>query len=168
MTLAFSLGLTLGYRRTLWMMVGELVGVAVVVSASLALIVWVVSLDPLYLRALTVLGGAYLLWIAWQLWNAHDRFQRTAVGSQVSAPSLVLLGFATAVMNPKGWAFFLAMLPGFLDLDREVLPQLALFLGIMLSIEFFSMSLYASGGRWLGQVWGRSRTSLFSTGSPRC
>ena len=32
MTLAFTLGLSQGYRRTLWMMWGELAGVATVVS----------------------------------------------------------------------------------------------------------------------------------------
>ncbi|MEL0099452.1 MAG: LysE family translocator, partial [Opitutae bacterium] len=31
MTLALSLGMTVGVRRTLWMMAGELVGVAIVV-----------------------------------------------------------------------------------------------------------------------------------------
>ncbi len=30
MTLALTLGMTIGYKRTLWMMIGELVGVAVV------------------------------------------------------------------------------------------------------------------------------------------
>ena len=34
MMLALSLGITAGYRRTLWMMAGELVGVALVVTLS--------------------------------------------------------------------------------------------------------------------------------------
>lgn len=34
MTLALSLGMSIGYRRTLWMMFGELIGVAVVAMAA--------------------------------------------------------------------------------------------------------------------------------------
>ena len=34
MTLAFTLGLTVGYRRSLWMMTGELAGVSTVITAS--------------------------------------------------------------------------------------------------------------------------------------
>ena len=34
MALAFTLGLTVGYRKTLWMMAGELVGLAVVFTAT--------------------------------------------------------------------------------------------------------------------------------------
>ena len=46
MTLAFSLGLTQGYRRTLWMMLGEMAGVAVVVSTTVLLLAWLLTLDP--------------------------------------------------------------------------------------------------------------------------
>ena len=34
MTLAFTVGLSIGYRRTLWMMMGELTGVATVFAAT--------------------------------------------------------------------------------------------------------------------------------------
>ncbi len=34
MTLAFTLGLSIGYKRTLWMMLGELTGVATVFAAT--------------------------------------------------------------------------------------------------------------------------------------
>lgn len=32
MSLAMTLGMTVGYKKTLWMMLGELIGVAVVLS----------------------------------------------------------------------------------------------------------------------------------------
>lgn len=152
MTLAFSLGLAVGYRRTLWMMVGELAGVALVVSASLAMLIALVGVDPVYLTVLSVVGGAYLLWIAWQLWHAHDRFRGRHLNDRLGPGALALLGFTTAVTNPKGWAFMLALLPGFIALDRPVAPQLAVFLAVMLTTEFLSMSLYAGGGRWLGRL----------------
>ena len=41
MTLAFTLGLSQSYRRTLWMMGGELAGVATVVSTCVFLLAWI-------------------------------------------------------------------------------------------------------------------------------
>lgn len=42
MTLALTLGMSVGYRRTLWMMVGELLGVALVAVSA---VVWLCSGD---------------------------------------------------------------------------------------------------------------------------
>jgi threonine/homoserine/homoserine lactone efflux protein len=59
---------------------------------------------------------------------------------------LILQGFVTAVANPKGWAFFIALLPPFLDFGRPVAPQLSLLLSIILSMELCCLVLYALGG----------------------
>jgi threonine/homoserine/homoserine lactone efflux protein len=66
-----------------------------------------------------------------------------------SAASLTGLGFITAVSNPKGWAFLVALLPGFVVTESPLVPQFAIMLIIMLSTEFLSMTLYATGGQWL-------------------
>lgn len=155
MTLAFSLGLSVGYRRTLAMMLGEMVGVALVVTVSLLALAWLLALNPVYLNALALIGGVYLLWIAWQLWHAHSHFQRAGVNGALSVWGLATLGFTTAVMNPKGWAFMLALLPGFVDVDKPLGAQLLWFLLIMMTTEFLSMSLYASGGKMLAKWLGR-------------
>ena len=152
MTLAFTLGLTLGYRRTLWMMLGELAGVALVVTLTVLLLSWLLTLDTLYFNALALVGAAYLLWIAWQLWHAHEHFGARTRSNQLAPVALVLLGFSTAVMNPKGWAFMIALLPGFMDPEASKSQQLVAFLAVMLTTEFLSMSLYAGGGKWLGRV----------------
>lgn len=152
MTLAFSLGLTVGYRRTLWMMAGEMLGVAVVVSTTVLLLGWLLSLEPIYFNLLAVVGGLYLLWIAWQLWRAEDHFSARTEGKVLGPKALAVLGFTTAIMNPKGWAFMIALLPGFMNPETPLGVQLGTFLGVMLITEFLSMSLYAGGGRWLRRL----------------
>jgi threonine/homoserine/homoserine lactone efflux protein len=150
MTLAFTLGLTQGYRRTLFMMAGEMMGVAVVISTTVLLLAWLLALDPIYFQVLSVVGGGYLLWIAWQLWHAEDHFAAGKAGGVLGRRALAVLGFMTAVMNPKGWAFMLALLPSFIDPQLAITPQLAVLLAVMLCTEFLSLSLYASGGKWVG------------------
>ena len=69
----------------------------------------------------------------------------------LSAYALLTLGFVTAVMNPKGWAFMLALLPGFLVQGDSLAQQILAVLMVILVTEFLSMSLYALGGQWLRQ-----------------
>jgi threonine/homoserine/homoserine lactone efflux protein len=52
-------------------------------------------------------------------------------------------------MNPKGWAFMLALLPAFMVPDEPIAAQLAGFLSVIMVTEFLSMSLYSLGGQWL-------------------
>lgn len=154
MTLAFSLGLSQGYRRTLWMMAGEMTGVIVVVSTTVYLLGWLLRLDPMWFNALALLGAVYLLWIARQLWLADPALAEQRTAGTLTPLSLAVLGFTTAIMNPKGWAFMVALLPGFMDAEKALFPQLILFLSVMLTTEFISLSLYAGGGRWLRQFLG--------------
>jgi threonine/homoserine/homoserine lactone efflux protein len=60
MSLAFSLGLSVGYRRTLFMMVGELLGVASVVTLSVLILRGVLSIDAAVFQVLSVVGACYL------------------------------------------------------------------------------------------------------------
>ena len=149
MTLAFTLGLSQGYRRTLWMMGGELAGVATVVSTCVMLLAWIQSLSEMYFALLALVGGSYLLWIAYRLWMQPTRFAGGENQPHLSANALLILGYVTAVMNPKGWGFMIALLPGFISLAYSTSQQLAAFLGVMLPSEFLSMTLYAAGGSGL-------------------
>ena len=63
--------------------------------------------------------------------------------------ALAILGYVTAVSNPKGWAFLIALLPGFVASDGALFPQFLIMMGIMLTTEFISMTVYATGGQWL-------------------
>ena len=149
MTLAFTLGLSIGYRRTLWMMAGELTGVATVFGATFWSLGWLLSRDMIYFQIISLIGGTYLLYLAVRLFNETPEQIEARSLENTRASALALLGFVTAVSNPKGWAFLLALLPGFVSASTPLLPQFAIMLAIMLSTEFLSMTAYATGGQWL-------------------
>ena len=152
MTLAFTVGLSQGYRHTLWMMWGELAGVATVVVTCVVLLAWIQVLPKAYFTLLALIGGTYLLWVAYRLWTAPARFEQGEGRPRVTPAALLALGYTTAVMNPKGWGFMIALLPGFMSSDTAVPQQLMVFLGVILPSEFLSMSLYASGGSGLRRL----------------
>jgi threonine/homoserine/homoserine lactone efflux protein len=152
MTLAMSLGISIGVRRTMWMMLGELTGIALVATCA------VIGVAALLLNAPTVfavfkwVGAAYLLYMGWLTWHSEPkRPEQLAGDGRRTRSSLIVQGFVTAVSNPKAWAFLVALLPPFVDQSRPLAPQLLALLAIMLVIEFISLQIYAHGGRALSE-----------------
>ena len=151
MTLAFTLGLSIGYRRTLWMMWGEMAGVATVFATTFWSLGWLLTRDPIYFQIFSLLGGGYLLYLSLILFRQAPETIVAKNPDETSASSLAFLGYITAVGNPKGWAFLMALLPGFVTTQAPLTPQFIIMLGIMLSTEFLSMTAYATGGQWLAR-----------------
>ncbi|MEB8431924.1 MULTISPECIES: LysE family translocator [Cocleimonas] len=155
MTLSMTLGMTIGVRKTFWMMAGELIGVGSVVVLSMIGVAAIMLKYPDFFTVFKWAGGLYLGYIGIQMWRSRGRLAIQEVseeGVQVSRLSLATQGFVTAIANPKGWAFFVALLPPFIDQSLPLLPQLSVLLLIILTIEFFSLTLYAIGGQSLAHL----------------
>jgi threonine/homoserine/homoserine lactone efflux protein len=152
MTLAMSLGISIGVRRTGWMMAGELTGIALVGASAVIGVAALLLKAPAVFAILKWVGAAYLFYVAWQTWRAEPlQPEQLAAGDRRTQLSLILQGFVTAAANPKAWAFFVALLPPFVDKSRPLAPQLLALLGVMLLIEFVCLQIYARGGRALSE-----------------
>lgn len=150
MTLAMSLGISIGVRRALWMMAGEVLGIALVGVAAMLGVAALLLASPTVFTAFKIGGAAYLLWTAWRSWHAAP----TPLGGAPSIKPAALFGqgFFTAVANPKAWAFQMALLPPFIDAEAPLLPQMAVLLALMVVIEFICLLIYAGGGRSLSEL----------------
>ena len=160
MTLALTLGMSIGYRRTLWMMAGELVGVALV-SVSAVLGIAAIMLNyPWLFTALKLIGGGYLLYLGIEMWRSRGKLAINVENVDVPTSGnwdLVLQGFVTAIANPKGWAFMISLLPPFINQNAALAPQLIVLVSIILMFEFICMSLYATRGKGLKRLLGQSK-----------
>ena len=156
MTLAMTLGMSIGVRRTLWMMIGELIGVAIVAIAAVLGVASIMLNYPDIFELLKWFGGAYLAYVGVNMWRAKGKM---SIGenklSDVSRSALFTQGFVTAIANPKGWAFMISLLPPFINVDRAVAPQLLVLLSVIMVTEFTSMMAYATGGKSLRRVLSR-------------
>ena len=155
MTLSMTLGMTIGVRRALWMMPGELLGVAIVAAASIIGVAALVLQYPTLFIVVKILGGIYLCYLGVQLWLSKGKMALQTdqpTNDTISPWALSVQGFITAVANPKGWAFCIALLPPFIDQNRPFTNQLLILLGVILAIEFSCLILYASGGRTLNYL----------------
>ncbi|HEY9118464.1 MAG TPA: LysE family translocator [Marinobacter sp.] len=152
MTLALSLGITIGVKRALWMMAGELVGVALVATAAAVGVATFMLKYPTAFAIFKYAGGAYLAWLGSQMWRSRGKMamlEEDAEPVESSRLQLALQGFVTAIANPKGWAFFIALLPPFIDSKLPMAPQLTVLVLIILGLEFLCLQLYAHGGKTL-------------------
>jgi len=73
MTLALTLGMSIGVRNTLWMMWGELLGVALVALAAVIGVSSIMLRFPHLFSILKVLGACYLLYVGINMWLARGK-----------------------------------------------------------------------------------------------
>ena len=145
MTLAMTLGMTVGVRRTGWVMLGELVGVASVILATLAGVATIMLNHPELFFRFKIAGGTYLAFLGIQLWQSKGAM---AISHDIQTPLLVsrkqlaIQGFVTAVANPKGWAFFIALLPPFIDYQQPIQSQGLVLLTVILILEFICYACF--------------------------
>lgn len=153
MTLAMSLGMSIGLKRTFFMMIGELIGVGIVALSSVIGVAAIMLNHPDVFTVFKYIGGIYLGYLGVQMWRSRGKMAVCASEAEsakvISNSSLALQGFITAIANPKGWAFFIALLPPFIKQDLPLIPQISVLLFIILSLEFICLIIYASGGSTL-------------------
>ena len=151
MTLAMTLGMSIGLKRTFYMMIGELLGVGIVALSSVVGVAAIMINHPDIFTIFKYLGGLYLGYLGVQLWLNRGKMalSNTACPTSISATSLAFQGFITAIANPKGWAFFIALLPPFINQTKPLVAQISVLLAIILTLEFICLIIYAGGGNTL-------------------
>ena len=155
MTLAMTLGMSVGVRRTSYMMLGELLGVATVALASVLGVAAVLLQSPQVFTLMKIAGAMYLVWLGVNMFRSkgklaiHDRIDST---TDVSRWSLFSQGLLTAVANPKGWAFMVSLLPPFINPELAFTPQVSVLICIILFSELICMLIYATGGKNIGRL----------------
>lgn len=154
MTLSLTLGMTVGIRRTMWMMLGELIGVGLVAVLVVIGVAALIIQYPELFVVLKIAGGGYLLYLGIQLWRSRGKMaiDLNGVPKNTGRLQLASQGLITAIANPKGWAFFIALLPPFIDPARPLPNQMAMLLTVILTLEALSLMVYAVGGKSLSKV----------------
>ncbi len=159
MTLALTMGMTIGVRKTFYMMWGELFGVALVSIASVVGVAGIMLNYPVLFLALKYAGGAYLFYLGIKMFRSHGTLAHEVDRKElmdISRKSLALQGFVTAIANPKGWAFMISLLPPFINPAKSLSAQLMVLVGIILTTEFICLLLYSNGGRTLNRFLGNT------------
>ncbi|MBB4866191.1 threonine/homoserine/homoserine lactone efflux protein [Pseudomonas nitritireducens] len=118
-----ALGCTLGMLPQLLL---ATFGLALILQASAA-----------SFQVIKLLGTAYLLFIAWQVFRGNGALALDAASSPRSSTQLVGTGLWLNLLNPKLGLFFLAFLPQFVAAGSEDARPLFLMLGLVFALMTF-------------------------------
>lgn len=147
------------YGRMAGLMVtlGLCIGVAVHTTLVALGVAVIFQTSATAFLALKIVGGCYLLYLAWKSVRAKPAAIGTEKGRDMSLPKLVARGVIMNVTNPKVAIFFLAFLPQFADPARgAVTPQIFLFgaVFILCALVVFGSIAWAAGflGTWLART----------------
>lgn len=174
--LALSNGARFGFGAAIYGMVGAALSDIVLITAvSLGLGVLIATSQVLF-ALFKWAGVAYLCLLGVKMLRAGDEPVSSAspVGDTLrAAPRTIFLrSFLVAVTNPKGYLFFTAFLPQFINLSEALLPQYLVLAAIFVTIDVAVMIAYAlvgtatantvcaGGQRWIERFCGSAFLAL--------
>lgn len=116
--LSLTHGVRYGFARTVFTVLGGVVGFLVLIAASLAGLGALLAASDAAFTIAKWIGAAYLVYLGVRLWRAPGPAVATAsdpAADERAGPArLFSQGFLVAVSNPKAMIFFAAFLPQFM------------------------------------------------------
>ncbi|NLR99656.1 LysE family translocator [Rhizobium sp. P38BS-XIX] len=174
--LALTNGSRFGVRRALPGMVGAVLSDAVLISAVAIGLGALLAASEFWFSALKWVGAAYLAFLGIMMLRSKGTIDSVLQASgnqpQGTAFSIGLKSFMVAVTNPKGYLFFSAFLPQFLEPAAPQLQQYVVLGAIFASLDFMIMLGYAvfgsqavrvlksEGAKWLERACGGALLAL--------
>jgi threonine/homoserine/homoserine lactone efflux protein len=130
-----SSGLTGGFKKSLWSAFGCTFGIVPHVLASLVGLSALLNSSAMAFSILKYVGVAYLLFLAWQMWNDKTDFTHVGNTKEFSGAATFRKALLMNILNPKLTIFFLAFLPQFVSPQNGDVP------GQMVLLSFWFMVL---------------------------
>ena len=150
MTYAMSVGMSLGYKHSFFVMAGQLLAIAFVSFSCMLGVGAVLHHFEYAFKALNIIAGLYMLYLGVMLFFGKGELSITNVSNLPSKKQMFINGLIVSVSNPKAWIFFSALLPTFLDKDAPFsLTRMCVITVTLVFIEFLALNIYALGGAML-------------------
>ncbi len=162
--LALTNGSRFGVRRASAGLVGAVLSDFVLIGAVAVGLGALLAASEFWFAMLKYVGAAYLAFLGIMMLRSKGTFDAALKpGGQAGSGSLLSIGlksFMVAVTNPKGYLFFSAFLPQFIDSTVPQATQYALLALTFASLDFLIMLGYAIFGsqavrllKTAGAVW---------------
>ena len=152
---ALTSGLPGGLVAVAGIVAAGIVHVAVGASGIAALLLW----WPMAFNVLLLAGAAYMAWIGLSLWRASRAVRGAAGAADTTTPKVLRTIFGraalTCLLNPKAYAFTLAVFPAFLRSVEYTLPEQAMRLSAVIAgtqtLIYGAVAVFVASARhWAG------------------
>ena len=138
-----SYSMNYGVQKCIWTALGDVT--ANIIQATL--VIFVIGSFFLentnLLNAFKWIGVAYILYLAYDLYNSRPKDINSNNISSKSFFSFFKDGFLVAGTSPKAWMFFPLIFPQFIDFNSNYLVQFIILITTYVVLDFLSLIAYA-------------------------
>ena len=144
---AIATGIQKGKAQALLAVAGMNTGTLVWFAAAALGLSALITAFPLAFHWLVIAGALYVAWLGIRSIASGVRNESEPGHAKVRQGRWAFVdGFTVQIANPKAVLFFTAVLPPFIDPQRPLLAQLAMFAAATIGMDVISMSAYGLGG----------------------
>ena len=157
-----SYSMNYGVQKCIWTALGDVT--ANIIQATLV-IFFLGSFfvdNPNFLKTFKWIGIAYLLYLAYDIYNSRPKKISSNNISSKSFFSFFKDGFLVAGTSPKAWMFFPLIFPQFIDFNGNYIVQFLILITTYVVLDFLSLIAYAVLARKL-IVWIKANPKVINT-----
>ena len=157
-----SYSMNYGVQKCIWTALGDVT--ANIIQATLVIFVlgsFFVD-NPIFLNIFKWVGIAYLLYLAYDIYNSKSKEISSNNVSSKSFFSFFKDGFLVAGTSPKAWMFFPLIFPQFIDFNANYVVQFLILITTYVVLDFLSLVAYAVLARKL-IVWIKANPKVINT-----
>ena len=138
-----SYSMNYGVQKCVWTALGDVT--ANIIQATLVIFVIgsFFSENSTLLNVFKWIGVAYILYLAYDLYNSRPKDINSKNISSKSFFSFFKDGFLVAGTSPKAWMFFPLIFPQFIDFNSNYLVQFIILITTYVVLDFLSLIAYA-------------------------
>ena len=151
-----------GVQKCIWTALGDIT--ANFIQATLVIFVlgsFFVD-NPNFLNIFKWVGIAYLLYLAYDIYNSRPKDINSTNITSKSFFSFFKDGFLVAGTSPKAWMFFPLIFPQFIDFNSNYIIQFLILITTYVVLDFLSLIAYAVLARKL-IVWIKANPKVINT-----
>ena len=157
-----SYSMNYGVQKCIWTALGDVT--ANIIQATLVIFVLGTFFvdNPNFLNIFKWIGIAYLLYLAYDIYNSRLKDVSSDKISSKSFFSFFKDGFLVAGTSPKAWMFFPLIFPQFIDFNTNYIVQFIILITTYVVLDFLSLIAYAVLARKL-IVWIKANPKVINT-----
>ena len=138
-----SYSMNYGVRSCIWTALGDITANLVQGTLVIFFIGSFFSDNPGFLNTFKWLGILYLIYLAYDIYNAKPKDINSHHKHQKSPVSFFKDGFLVAGTSPKAWMFFPLIFPQFIDFTSNYIVQFFILIITYVVLDFLSLIGYA-------------------------
>ena len=157
-----SYSMNYGVQKCVWTALGDVT--ANIIQATLVIFVIgsFFSENSTLLNAFKWIGVAYILYLAYDLYNSRPKDINSGNILSKSFFSFFKDGFLVAGTSPKAWMFFPLIFPQFIDFNSNYVVQFLILITTYVVLDFLSLVAYAVLAQKL-IVWIKANPKVINT-----